>query len=135
MDLEYEKITVDTIAEPVQATGICLNHSEFINEVWVTARDGYDCGEEQSSPFVRYRRRILAILKNIHSEKKTLPRLFSVRMDKENAQSGKQIEYVFEVMEKSYFERKCRCAGLLTPVLESVISDTDCVVVYLGLEM
>ena len=135
MELEYQKITAGNIGIPVQATGICLNHSEFIDEVWITARDGYDCGEDKSSPLERYERRILAILKNIHLERQTFPRLFSVRMDKENAQSGRQIEYVFEVMEKSYFERKCRCSSLLTPELKSIISDTDCVVVYLGMEM
>lgn len=116
----------------MKMTGICINYDVFWKDVTMTADCEFD--KDEYSPTERYQNRLIEIMEDVWKEKKSLPVIFSVRLEKYISLVDYPVRYTFAVIDKKFFKRTYRKEEIPADILELCLEkDTDCIVLYVGM--
>ena len=130
--MKYLRLTTINRITKMKMTGICINYDAFWKDVTRTADCEFD--KDEYSPTERYQDRLIKIMEDVWKEKKSLPVIFSVRLEKYISLVDYPVRYTFAVIDKNFFKRTYRKEEIPEDVLKEVLAkDTDCIVFYVGM--
>lgn len=130
--MEYEKIEIGKKSIGRQASCICVNYNQFTLDCDTLTDCRYD--GFSINPKERFHDRVKQVLYEFVNDERTLPCRFTMRLEGKHSICNCRIDYVFEVMEKTFLKENIRAKELPEAILnECMNSEVDCIILYTGM--
>ena len=119
--------------EPKTVKCICINYEDFLKDCEGFVQKRYQ--EFKCNPKNQFDKKADTILENAIHEKNFMPDLLLIRLNRKQAACNSQIDFVFELMDKSFLKtdtiRKCE---IPKETLEVCLSDdVSFIMIYIGM--
>lgn len=112
---------------------ICINYEKFLSDCEDFVMERYQ--KFKCNPKNQFDTKAMAVLNKAIKERYFLPELFSIRLNKKQSACNSQIEFAFELMNKSFLELDyIRQRELSKEVLKKCLShDVEFIMIYIGM--
>lgn len=112
---------------------ICINYGEFLSDCEGFVQKRYQ--KFKCNPKNQFEKKADAILENAIHEKNFMPDLFLIRLNRKQSACNSQIDFVFELLDKSFLETDpIRKSEISDETLDLCLSsDVSFIMVYIGM--
>ncbi|MBO3404479.1 hypothetical protein [Clostridium perfringens] len=131
MEIKIIEIPIEQSDIPMKC--ICINYEKFLSDCEGFVMERYQ--KFKCNPKNQFDTKAMVVLNKAIKERYFLPELFSIRLNKKQSTCNSQIEFAFELMNKSFLELDyIRQRELSNEVLKKCISqDVEFIMIYIGM--
>lgn len=128
----YLQMDLTNLDEDTHISGVCLRYENFLADLEFTADSSFE--QEDEYPTERFHEKMENVLANIGTDSQRLPLIFTVMLDSAMSFTGCSYGYTFIVMNKSCFMQTDHDFAIDEDTLNECLSkDTDCILLYIGM--